>query len=184
MKKAIIPLSLVITGLSSATTYFALENRHLNELLRKQSNLIKSQRDLIVEDKNLIEKQKALINEQIDIITKQSDVITSQKNTIEQMMLNRAPEPIRFKSAERDPDEKIFQYDSDFNVVHSYPTLASAAAAVNTDSTAIRAAIIGKQIISGGYFWSRGKYPVNRIPERWKKRAEEMKQQIGADSTD
>lgn len=184
MKKSTISLSLVITGLSGATTYFALENRHLNELLRKQSDLIKSQRDLIVEDKNLIEKQKTLINEQIDVIAKQRDVITNQKNTIEQMTRSRASEPIRLKSVERVSDEKIYQYDSDFNVVNSYPTTILAAEAVGVQATNISAVIVGKHVSSAGYFWSRGRHPLETFPEKWKQRADEIKKQTREEITD
>lgn len=151
--------------------------------MRKQAEAIEVQHGLINEDNTLIEKQKTLIDEQNNIIAKQNDVIENQKRIIEKT-INRTSEPIHLKPAERNPGEKIFQYDSNFKVVNSYPTLASAAVAVDTDVSAVRAAIIGKQASSGGYFWSRGKHPVDRIPERWKKRAKEMKQQLSSESTD
>ena len=174
-----VPLSIAVAILSGAVSYLAIKNCRLQKQLDRFSppsdeaaaegkdNFLGNASTAVsaISDTKEETAVEAVVEKEQTPVT-QNELIAFQDETVDQA------QPI-----EKNVVEKVYQYDADFKMIRSYPTLAAAAKAVNIHVAPIRRACLGQQISCSGYFWSKGTRPLRKIPEKWKQRAEKMKQQ-------
>lgn len=88
---------------------------------------------------------------------------------------NFVPQMPKNKVPNKTPSgKKIFQYDTNLKVVASYLSASEASAATGIFATSINKVCRGVGITAGGFFWSRGKRPLTKFPEKWLARVAEL----------
>lgn len=62
---------------------------------------------------------------------------------------------------------KIYKYNETFELLQEYPSIAAAAKDCGVRSTSIYKCLVGQRNQTAGFFWYKGAFPPEHIPEKW-----------------